>query len=283
MTQTSRNPPPIKITTKMRQQFKRNAPAALARRTDAYLTGIAVNVGQWLLVGALGLLGIYHWQWTASEMLLVFLAGIVAAILADSLKWVVARGTLRSEFQKMLDDRLVWAVLNADSRKVDQIPAHQLQPKAPGPLLLIDILVGTFGIWLLWAQLPVFGGAAEGLTSGVHLALLFVLVAPVLSMLFATFAHKRAEGGYDDLEFRAGGRGIGLVMLAGALAFFGEGEEGARGVMLFINWATIVVGVMAIAGVAIMRHERNTLREYLAGDGEASTERRSNKGETRDS
>ncbi len=267
MTQTSRTPPPVKITAQMRQEFQRNAPAALARRNNAYLAGMAVNVAQWLLIGSLGLLGIYHWQWTASEMLLVFVAGIVAAIVADSLKWLFARGTMRAEYQKMQDDRLVWEVLAADAKQANQIPGDRLQSKSPGPLLLMDIVIGAFGIWLLWAQLPAFGLDAESssdISVGVKLALLVVLLAPVLSMLVATFAHQRAEGGYDELEFRAGGRGIGLVLLAGALAFYGKGEEAARGMMLFVNWATVIVGVMSIAGVAIILQERNALRKHLA-------------------
>ena len=34
--------------------------------------------------------------------------------------------------------------------------------------------------------------------------------------------------------------------------------------MIFVNWATVIAGVMSIAGVAIMASERNRLREHLA-------------------
>ena len=104
-----------------------------------------------------------------------------------------------------------------------------------------------------------------------QLSLLAVLLAPVLSMLAAASAHRRAEGGYDDLEFRAGGRGMGLLLLAAALEFSGQGEEGARGMMLFVNWATVVAGVLSIAGVAIMALERNRLRRRLSDEPDDAT------------
>ena len=275
MTDTRRAAPPIRITAQMRQGFKRNAPAALARRNNAYLSSVAVNVAQWLLIGGLGLLGLYQWQWTAIEMLLVFVAGIVASIVADGLKWLFARRQMLAEYQKMENDRLVWAMLDADAKQASEIPADRLEPRFPGRALLLDFVLGTLGLWLLSAQLPASGldaGTWSGLTSEVQLALLVVLSAPVLSMLTAAFAHKRAEGGYDDLEFRAGGRGIGLILLAAALAFFGEGEEAARGVMLFVNWTTVIAGVMSIAGVAIMLGERNRLRRLLSVGVDTTTE-----------
>lgn len=273
MTDTARAAPSVTITAQMRQRFKRDAPATLARRNDAYLLSVAVNVAQWLLIGNVGLLGLYHWQWTASEMLLVFVAGVVASVVADSLKWLFARRRMLAEYQKMENDRLVWAMLEADARQAAEIPADRLEPRFPGRALLLDIVIGALGLWLLSVQRPAFGLDAEawsGVTPGVQLALIAVFSAPVLSMLAATFAHKRAEGGYDDLEFRAGGRGIGLILLAAALAFFGEGEEGARGMMLFVNWATVIAGVMSIAGVAIMVGERNRLRRRLSNDEDAT-------------
>ena len=263
----------IAISAKMRQEFKRHAPAALARRNDAYLVSVALNVAQWLLIGGLGLTGLHGWGWSPGEMLLVFVAGIVASIAADSVKWIFAHATMRAEYRKMENDRLVWAMLDAYGRQADAIAADRLQPKAPGPALILDLALGALGAWWLSAHLAAFGldaNAWSSLNPGVRLALIVVFAAPLLSMLAATLAHRRAEGGYDDLEFRAGGRGIGLILLAGALAFSGDGEEGARNTMQFIHWATVVAGVMSIAGVAIMVWERSALREWLAADAAAS-------------
>jgi len=267
MSDESKAAPPIRISAQMRQDFKLHAPAALARRNNAYMLGIAVNVGQWLLIGSLGLLGLYCWQWTASEMLLVFVAGIVASIIADSLKYVFARQKMLAEYATMEKDRLVWAMLEAIRRKVDEIAADRLQKTRPGLAVTMDIALGAAGLWILSTQLTAFGLDAEtwqGLSRGVRLALVVVCAAPVLAMLSAVLAHRGAQGGYDDLEFRAGGRGIGLILFAIALSMFGEGNDGARGMMLFVNWATVIAGLMSVAGVAIMVNERNQLREHLA-------------------
>jgi len=267
MTSQTTAVPPIKISAQMRQEFKNHAPAALARRNNAYMLGIAVNVGQWLLIGSLGLLGLYHWQWTPSEMLLVFVSGIVASIIADGLKYVFARQKMLAEYATMEKDRLVWAMFEASRREVDEIAAARLQQKRPGTALLMDIALGAVGLWFLSTQLATFGlnAAVWGeLSGGVRLALIVVCAAPVLAMLSAAIAHRNNEGGYDDLEFRAGGRGIGLILFAIALAFFGEGDAAARSMMLFVNWATVIAGLLSVAGVAVIVGERNKLREHLA-------------------
>jgi hypothetical protein len=272
MNRSNRNTPPVKITAAMRQRFRRHAPAALARRNDAYLLGVAINVAQWLMIGSVGLVGLYHWHWTARDMLLVFVAGIVASIFTDGMKWLFARRAMLDDYQKMENDRLVWAMLEAEGKRAETIPADRLEPKPPGPALAMDIGLGALGVWWLSAQLPAIrsgDGGGIAFDSGVQLALIVVLANPLLSMLSASFAHRRAQGGYDDLEFRAGGRGIGLILLAAALGFFSDGEEGARDVMRFVNWATVVAGVMSIAGVAIMLGERNDLREHVMADAEA--------------
>ena len=212
-------------------------------------------------------MGLYFWHWTATDMLLVLVAGIVAPIIADSLKWLFARRRMRTEYGKMEDDRLVWAMLDADARKSDEIPADRLQPTSPGRGLILDLVFGALALCLLASQRAEFVPSREAwsaLSPSAQLAVLAVFAAPLLSMLAGAFAHSRDEGGYDELEFRAGGRGIGLLLVAVALTFSAEGELGARGVMVFVNWATVIAGVVSIAGVAIMVHERNRLRARLA-------------------
>lgn len=271
----------VAITPQLRGRFERAAAAALARRNDAYLAGVAMNVLQWLLVGSLGLLGLRYWQWTATEMLLVFVAGIFASIAIDGLRWLFARGRMLSDYQKMQDDRLVWAVLDADAGGRDSIPTDQLERKSPGGLTASDIVFGALGAWLLWKQRAAFGFDAAGaiaISASARLSLIALFAMPVLSLLVGLLAHRRDDGGHDELEFRAGGRGIGLVLLAGAIAWHGGGSDGARAVMTFVNWATVVAGVLSIGGVAIMVRERNRLRTHLArrrGDGgEAATPKR---------
>lgn len=273
-----REPPPIKITAALRQRFRRCAPAALARRNTAYLVSTGVNVGQWLLIGSLGLFGLHHWQWTASHMLLVFVAGIVSSILADSVRWVFAQSQVAAEYRAMEDDRLVWAMLDADNSKAEHISTHRLQARHPAQALLLDIVFGAAALWVLSAQYGVFGLGHEGWSSlgtSVQLTVGIVLGFPVLSMVVSALARRRTQGGYDELEFRAGGRGIGMLMLAAVLALSGDNASAARNVMQFVHWAMLVSGVMALVGVAIMVREREQLRERLTGQAvptERSTE-----------
>jgi hypothetical protein len=260
---SERQPPTREpITPAMRRAFKANAPAALARRSNTYLFGIASNVVQWLVISSVALTGLYHWGWTPAHMLVVFVAGIAAAIVADFLKWLLARRSLLADYQKMRDDRLVWQIVMATRVGIDEIekdPATR-----PGVAIAMDLVLGALGVWLLLAPLGRMGLdpatllAADG---GLRMALLGVCAAPLVSLVASTLAASGEQGGHDELEFRAGGRGIGLLFIA-VPVMFGQPDT-VRSLMLFFNYATLVLGVVSVFGVYLMYSERAWLRAHL--------------------
>lgn len=256
----------VRIDAKMRQAFKRNAPAALRRRSDRYLWSMAMSMAQYPLIGAAGLLGIHYWGWTPLHLLVLLIAGTALAVIADILRWLLARSSMLAEYQAMQADRLVWLLVSAQRSGQDDVPAEQVQTRSPGIGLAIDLVVGALAIYALELQIRSMGldvAAAVRAGGSLQLALLVLCAAPLAALLAALGTGRGSdEGGHDELEFRAGGRGLSLLFLAGALWFFGD--DGARGLMLFMYSGTLIVGVMAVLGVWLMYREREWLRAHLA-------------------
>ncbi len=252
------------ITGQMRAAFRTNAAAALKRRSNGYLLGTAMNVLQWLVIGSIALFGLYRWNWQPLHMLVVFVAGIAVAGLADLLKWLLTRRRLLADYQKMLDDRLVWNMVTAMQQGRDEVMDNPM-PK-PGVAILMDVVLGGLGIWILLGALRGMGIEPTTLfeaTSGLRAALIAVCAAPVISLISSLFAGGAEESGHDDLEFRAGGRGISLLIMGGIFSFTSAQGDLARQIMVFINGATVFFGVLAVVGVWLMYREREWLRAHL--------------------
>ncbi len=256
----------VPIDAQMRLSFRRNAAAALRRRSDRYLSGMAMSMAQWPIIGACGLLGIYYWGWTPLHLLVLMIAGAGLAIVADLLRWLIARRSMLAEYQAMQDDRLVWLMVAAQQAGRDGIAADQLGPKSPGLAILFDFAVGALAIYFLLQQVQSMGLDLAGVLQqggSLRAALIAVCVAPVCTLLAALSTSRRSEEhGYDELESRAGGRGVGLLLLSGALAYFGDDQ--ARTLMIVMYSGSLIVGLLAMFGVALMYSERAWLSRHLA-------------------
>lgn len=252
------------MTAAMRSAFEGNAPAALRRRSNGYMLSTATNVGQWLVISTVALIGLYHWGWTPTHLLLVFVAGIVVATVADAIKWLLARRRMLADYQKMRDDRLVWQIVTARQLGREDIEPEKL-PR-PGVAIAMDLVLGAIGVWLLLAQLRAMGVQPTeflAAASGLRGALIAVCIAPLISLASSLVAGNAEDGAHDDLEFRAGGRGIGLILLSAALWILGNKPDAARSVMLFINGTTLFLGLIGIVGVWLMYRQREWLRAHL--------------------
>jgi len=250
----------------MRERFDRCAPAALLRRTPARLRGHLISMLQWLLIGTIGLLGFYLWHWPAVSLLIVWLAGTAAGIVGDLLLWLVARRRVVRQFEQFTDDQFVWYVVTALQKQQDKVPESATQVYRPGLGLALDVGFGAlaaavFGFWFRakGIDVPALVAADPALRN----ALLAVAVAPVitlLSSLAAMASNKDAE-----IDFHAGGRGFGLLAVTIAFLAFGEAEDVIGKLIVFINGATVFVGLIAVFGVWLMGQERAWLARHLAG------------------
>lgn len=256
----------IKIDADLRKRFAACAPAALRRRTPKYLQGLLLNMLHWLVVGSVGLFGLYAWGWSATALLIVFLAGIAIGVFVDVLKWLFARKRVRKHFQDFVDDTFVWHMVMAMQRNEQRLPESATQTLLPGVAIVLDLVFCAIAILVfsLGLQSVQFDAIREvQMDRSLQIALVAVVIAPLLSILM-TLMPGGALGDDQKVEIQAGGRGICLFVITLAFAFFSDSGDTARKLMLFINGATVFIGVLAAFGVWVMTREREWLRQYLA-------------------
>jgi len=266
MSRTSQRPGYLAIDAAARKRFADCAPAALRRRTPKYLQGLLLSMLHWLIVGSIGLLGLYAWGWSATALLIVFLAGIAVGIVADVLKWLFARQRVRKHFQDFVDDTFVWHMVMAMQKNAQRLPESATQTLLPGAAILMDLCFAAIAIavFAMGFQALHFDAMRElQMDRSLQIALVAVVVAPLLSMMM-TLLPGGALGDEEKVEIQAGGRGICLFVITLVFAFFSDSGDTARKLMIFINGATIFVGLLAALGVWVMTSEREWLRQYLA-------------------
>lgn len=255
----------VPIDAAMRRRFAECAPAALLRRTPARLRAQAASMLQWLVIGGIGLFGVYAWHWSAMTLLLVWLAGIAVGIVGDFLKWLFMRSRLIRQMDRFSDDQFVWAMVMAMQKNEQQIREDALHRHRPGLGLTLDLVFGViatvlFAAWFRHKGIDVVALVRDDIA--LQRALVAVAVTPLIGLVsgLATLA-KSAEA---EIDFQAGGRGVGLFFVMFAFMFFSDqGGDAVRSLVVFINGAAVAVAALAAFGLWIMARERDWLARHL--------------------
>lgn len=257
----------VPIDAAMRQRFAECAPVALARRTRARLFAQAASMLQWLLIGGIGLVGIYVWQWSAMTLLLVWLAGIGVGIVSDACKWLFMRARLVRQMDRFSDDQFVWAMVMAMQKNEPRIREDALHRHRPGLGLALDLIFGTiatvlFAAWFRHQGIDVIALVRDDVA--LQRALIAVAATPLIGL--ASGLANLAQSAEAEIDYQAGGRGVGLFFVIFAFMFFSDaGGDAVRALVVFINAAAVVVAVLAGLGLWIMARERDWLARHLAG------------------
>lgn len=255
----------VPIDAELRRRFDDCAPGALSRRTSAWLRGQGLAMLQWLVIGGIGLLGVHVWRWPALNLLLVWLAGIAVGIIGDVVKWLVARQRLIRQMERFSDDQFVWAMVMALQKNESRIREEALHRHRPGFGLALDLIFGALATALFLAWFRHQGiDIIEVVRTDVALqrALMAVAATPLIGLVagLATLAASRDA----DIDYQAGGRGVGLFFVLFAFMFFSDkGGDAVRSLVVFVNAATIAVALLAGFGLWLMARERDWLAHHL--------------------
>jgi len=255
----------IDITADMRARFAACAPGALGRRSNGRLLGQTLSMLQWLLIGGIGLLGVFVWQWSSVTLLLVWLAGIGVGIVADLAKWLFARRRLIRQLETFSDDQFTWHMVTAMQHNEQRLREEATYVHRPGVGIALDLGFGALAtlLFALW-----FSHEGIDVLTTIHTdvalqrALLAVVAAPVIGLLstLITLGTSRES----EIDYQPGGRGLGLLFVTFALMFFGDMKDGVDKLVVFINGATIAVGLLSLFGLWLMWRERDWLAKHLA-------------------
>jgi hypothetical protein len=253
------------ITAELLRRFERLAPAALARRSRPYLGGIVLGSAQLLLLGLLGLCGLYFWRWSPLTLYLMMVAGMYAAIAVCTLRWLVARRALHVQVDAHNDDRFVWAMVEALRSRQDHLENAEFVRYRAGVGVSLDWLIGTlalaaFGLaiarrdWLAPAQLL----ASDEL----RWALAAALAVPLIQGVFAISSWRDPQrSGLEN--FGAGFHGAMALVFAGTLALGVDSMEGLRKLVIGLNIGCVVLGVIALFGCHLLHDQVTWLRAHF--------------------
>ena len=257
----------IDIDAAMRKRFTACAPGALARRTPERLRGQLFSMLQWLVIGCIGLLGIFIWKWPPISLLIVWLAGVAVGIVSDTVKWVFARRRLIRQLETFSDDQFVWHMVTAMQKNEHRLREEATHVHRPGFALALDIGFGLFAavlfsMWFHHQNVDVFAIVRNDVA--LQRALMAVAATPVIGLVATLFTLGTSPDA--EIDYQAGGRGAGLFFIISALLFFGEMDNAIGKLMVFVNGATVFVGALAAFGLWLMARERDWLEKHLSSN-----------------
>jgi hypothetical protein len=253
-------------------RFHRNAPGALARRGGGYIGEALANSFELLVMGLVPIVGMLRFEWSATQLLVFLLAGAWIGIFCDVAR-VMFAGRGVEEFAKThYDDWHVWVVVAALRFNRTEAPRSHLEAKhQPGAGVFVDLVAGGVGTAVILAMLGATGIRGEGpidWTDRGWLASLAGFAAwQIGAAAWEIIRHRRLGPTAGPVQATPGARGAGLFILMFVTMMVGDPEErggvDARRMMLVVNGALVLIGVLNTASIVWLRSETVWLRNYL--------------------
>jgi hypothetical protein len=252
-------------------RFHRNAPAALARRGRGYVAESLLGSFEMVALGSTPIVGLVWFGWSAAEQLAFLLIGAWVGITCDLARLAFAGRGVQEFAKRHYDDWHVWTVAAA-LRTGREAPRTHLEAKhEPWAGVFVDFAAGGIATIVLVAMMGARGmlGAAGLLRDRSLLASMAAFTAyQAASAAGEILRHRRAGPNAGPVEAQPGVRGVGLFVLMFVVLIAGDPEAyggiDARRVMLVVNGAIVLIGVLNSAAIVWLNQETVWLRTYLA-------------------
>ncbi len=251
--------------------FAEHAEAALARR-DGAIGSLTWRWLDWVLTGAIGLLGLFWLGWSGPEAALLLVLRHWSGWCVDLLQWRLRSAARRMGYAQDYDDRRFWQIVALLRGRRARAPDARADPGL-GFAVAVDLVAGAVASVLILQGLQAGGAAlADALAAPDLLVAAALLVAlGVLPTLHARLL-PNAGGSVALPVFRAGQRGIGLLVLAFGLMAAGGGRLDGAWLAGAAYAFFLLMGSIELAfGVPAARAEAAWLRRRR--DGVASARR----------
>jgi hypothetical protein len=252
-------------------RFHRNAPAALLRRGSGYVTEAVLGSLEMAAMGATPIVGLAWFDWSAAQQLVFLLVGAWVGIVCDLARLMFAGRGVQAFAKTHYDDWHVWTVVAA-LRSGREAPESHLKAKhEPWAGVFVDIAAGGIATIVLAAMMGssgVIGGAGLLHDRSLQVSTGCFAAYQAACAAWEIIRHRRAGADAGPVAAHPGARGAGLfvlmfvVLIAGDLETYG-GVNAPR-VMLVINGAIVLLGVLNAAAIVWLKQETVWLRNYLA-------------------
>jgi hypothetical protein len=264
MSQTASNRVPI--TREDERRLLQLAPGVIQRRSNAYLFELGLGLLQWILISAVGLMGLYWWNWNPLAIVTVFLIGAYAGLIADLLASIFQRARVLRELDRFQEDQFVWSVVMAR-----MMGKHDRERTASGRTVLgimnfIDVLFGGLSFAVFWFGAQHLGIDWMGLLreqTSVRWAAITVLCLPLLNLILQALPRRQGDETAAHLS-NPGGRGILLFFLMFLFGPLIDTPSHMHTIALVLHWATLGFAALGLFGWWLMIRERSWLRRFVA-------------------
>jgi hypothetical protein len=252
-------------------RFHRNAAAAVRRRGGGFVLESLASTFELVVMGGAPIVGLVWFDWSPAQLLVFLLVGMWVGIACDWARLALAGRGVREFAQTHYDDWHVWVVVEAlRSGRTTAPRSHLAARHEPGAGVFVDIVAGGVGTAVIAAMVGATGfkDQAGGLfQDGSFLISLASFVAYQALSAYWEIARHRASGCAGPVGAQPGVRGIGLFLLMFVVLMAGDPETrggvDARRVMLAVNGAIVVIGLLNSAALLWLRRETVWLRNYL--------------------
>ncbi|HET7843144.1 MAG TPA: hypothetical protein VFL14_03275 [Xanthomonadales bacterium] len=255
----------VPLTADHRERFRRDAPAALAQRSQAWFAEQSWGALEPALAGGVALVGLWLFGWSGVAVFGLALAAIWNAVACDVAKLALAHDAVQREAERWNADRSFWTIADAIREGKQEMRADSLTPYRPGMGLFVDFVFGGVATVVMLATVdesPLEVVAALTATGGARIALAAMLGLQWLAT-FATIVRHRRPGERSAMRFGAGARGLGLFLMMFPVVMSDEGARAMK-VAVIMNAGLLLLAAISVFGLALMRRETEWLRDTVA-------------------
>lgn len=273
MARSKKSEQKIPLTQEDLDRFHANAPAALARRGGAYLWEETTGGLQTVVAGAVPLVGLGWWGWSALEMMVFLLVGAWIGIFCDAAKVLLLRRRAEAFAATMYDDWHVWVVVDAlrDGSR-EALPSHLRAKWNPLGGVFVDFVMGGVSTLMMVIMLVSEAGLDRATfeSHGLLLSLAGFALVRIADTVWEILHHRAIDPDSDrPVRAAVGLRGVGLFLLVFLTAMVtdkdtGLGADATWVCMAVVNALVILVGGLSLTGPIWLGPETRWLRRYLA-------------------
>lgn len=252
-------------------RFHRLAPEVLRRRDSAYFARELAFGLQFLVIGAVPLVGTARFGWDALSWLAYVVIGAWLGIVTDTLALVFLGGPIRRHARHSAENQFVGLVCDALRREKKTIPRlPDGGVYRPGTGLLFDLVFGTVSTLVIYMVVREEMGVDWGAVTGRPFFALSLAAFVLCQIGLAAWQIAERRGRESEIPVKVflGGRGAGLFMLMFIVIISADkiaGPQRQLPVALYVtNGFIVLFGLLNTFGMIPVRRENRWLAGYLA-------------------
>jgi hypothetical protein len=252
------------------ERFQDHAALAVERRNARFwLDEGGVVIGR-LAFGSMSLIGLFVFEWPPSTLVLFLFIGVWTSILFDSLKLRMLRPLIEQWASDYNDNLHVWRVAEA-LRNGQPIRRDHATGYIPILGMFFDyVFTSIASVLLLIASRNDLAWVVDSLLDPTFVTAVALMAVYELGVTAATIIRKKREkDATTPVEFQAGGRGLGLLLVTAVAVAVTHGGVADLGmsVIILANAGIILLGLLGLVGTWFVKTDTEWLRKRLVSAG----------------